>query len=568
MDELSFKSVDKEGFRRFMKKCCPMFRIPGRRAIRDDCARLFLERKDSLKTLFSTKGMGRISVTTDCWTNLRNQNFICVTAHFIGRNWQLHKKIIAFRQITSHKGEDVAGSVMEVLAEWDIRSVVCCTVDKASANDVAIRHMREHLELWGGNIISGRYLHMRCVAHIINLIVQDGLEEIGISIRRVREACKWIIASPSRTQTFRRAADNMLLTCKHELSLDMPTRWNATYIMLEHAEPYEAAFRVYEGMLPGFVADLNKLSHGGVTVGPPGPADWIKVRWMMEYLKKFYDLTCLVSGTSYVTSHLFFKEMCDLFNFIDDIGENADDEIRSMAARMKLKVAKYWSEEFEENARMNKFLYIAAILDPRQKMKHVEKCLKHIYGQLRASQLTGVLRTLLSEMVDVYKGLQKRQKVTNDQKRRAGRGSLSSIRSDSDDEDDHSEISELSLYLSEGTFKERKSTVGEDGSEMDIVDKFDVLKWWSSYGIAYPILSEMAKDMFGIPISTVASESAFSLGGRIMDEFRTSLHPTMLEALVCASDWLRDGESVVMDEEDVPIEEQEKEYQRGKLIIS
>ncbi|CAN1153684.1 Putative AC9 transposase [Linum perenne] len=195
----------------------------------------------------------------------------------------------------------------------------------------------------------------------------------------------------------------MLLTCKHELSLDMPTRWNATYIMLEHAEPYEAAFRVYAGMLPGFVADLNKLSHGGVIVGPPGPADWIKVRWMMEYLKKFYDLTCLVSGTSYVTSHLFFKEMCDLCNFIGDIGENADDDIRSMAARMKLKVAKYWSEEFEENAKMNKFLYIAAILDPRQKMKHVEKGLKHIYGPLRDSQLTGVLRTLLSKMVDAYK---------------------------------------------------------------------------------------------------------------------------------------------------------------------
>ncbi|CAN1128479.1 Putative AC9 transposase [Linum perenne] len=186
MDELSFKSVDKEGFRRFMKKCCPMFRIQGRRAIRDDCARLFLERNDSLKTLFSTKGMGRISITTNCLTNLRNHNFICVTAHFIGRNWQLHKKIIAFRKITSHKGEDVAGSVMEVLVEWDIISLVCYTVDNASANDVAICHMREHLRLWGGKIISGRYLHMRYVAHIINLIVQDGLEEIGISIRMVR----------------------------------------------------------------------------------------------------------------------------------------------------------------------------------------------------------------------------------------------------------------------------------------------------------------------------------------------------------------------------------------------
>ncbi|CAN1725544.1 Putative AC9 transposase [Linum perenne] len=78
----------------------------------------------------------------------------------------------------------------------------------------------------------------------------------------------------------------------------------------------------------------------------------------------------------------------------------------------------------------------------------------------------------------------------------------------------------------------------------------------------------MAKDMFGIPISTVASEFAFSLGGRIMDDFRTSLHPTMLEAPVCASDWLWDEEIVVMDEEDVLIEEQEKEYQRGNLRIS
>ncbi|CAN1340483.1 Zinc finger BED domain-containing protein RICESLEEPER 2 [Linum perenne] len=390
----------------------------------------------------------------------------------------------------------------------------------------------------GGNTLGGRYLHVRCVAHIINLIVQDGLEEIGISVRRVREACKWIRGSSARTETFKRAAANMLLTCKQELQVDMPTRWNATYTMLEHAEPYENAFRCYESMVPSFVTDLNKVLHAGVVVGPPGPNDWIKVRWMMEYLKKFYDLTCLVSGTSYVTSHLFFKEMCDLFDFITDIGENEDEDIQGMAVRMKAKVGKYWSEEFETNVRMNKFLYIAAILDPRQKMKHVEKCLKHIYGAQRASELVGELRSILTKMVDAYKaraypprpprseggasegssatGAGKR-KATNELKRRSGRGS-----------------------------------------------KFDVLKWWSSYGIAYPILSEIAKDVLAIPISTVASESAFSLGGRIMNEFRTSLTPSMLEALVCAADWLRSGESAPIDEEDASEEEQEMEYLKGK----
>jgi hypothetical protein len=39
-------------------------------------------------------------------------------------------------------------------------------------------------------------------------------------------------------------------------------------------------------------------------------------------------------------------------------------------------------------------------------------------------------------------------------------------------------------------------------------------------------------------MSTVASESAFSVGGRVLDPFRTRLDPTMVEALVCTKDWI------------------------------
>ncbi|KAL6219553.1 hypothetical protein ACLB2K_007312 [Fragaria x ananassa] len=57
--------------------------------------------------------------------------------------------------------------------------------------------------------------------------------------------------------------------------------------------------------------------------------------------------------------------------------------------------------------------------------------------------------------------------------------------------------------------------------------------------VRYLILSKIAKDVFVVPVSTVASESAFSLEKRVVDPFRASLTPNMVEGLVCLSDWLR-----------------------------
>lgn len=52
-------------------------------------------------------------------------------------------------------------------------------------------------------------------------------------------------------------------------------------------------------------------------------------------------------------------------------------------------------------------------------------------------------------------------------------------------------------------------------------------------------MSCLARNVLAIQITSVASESAFSIGGRVLDDFRTSLTPFMVEAIVCTQDWLR-----------------------------
>ena len=68
--------------------------------------------------------------------------------------------------------------------------------------------------------------------------------------------------------------------------------------------------------------------------------------------------------------------------------------------------------------------------------------------------------------------------------------------------------------------------------------EFLPLTYLSFQKYRYPELAKLAMDILCVPISTVASESAFSLGGRILNEYRSFMASEIVEALVCSRDWL------------------------------
>lgn len=54
---------------------------------------------------------------------------------------------------------------------------------------------------------------------------------------------------------------------------------------------------------------------------------------------------------------------------------------------------------------------------------------------------------------------------------------------------------------------------------MKMSETFDILVWWTHNAMEYPIISFIAKDILATPVSTVASESSFSTGGRVIKTF-------------------------------------------------
>ncbi|CAL5432020.1 unnamed protein product [Camellia sinensis] len=68
---------------------------------------------------------------------------------------------------------------------------------------------------------------------------------------------------------------------------------------------------------------------------------------------------------------------------------------------------------------------------------------------------------------------------------------------------------------------------------MERDEKFDILGLWKANSSKYHMLFQLARDVLAMPVSTVASESAFSMGGCILDLVRSSLSPTMVELCGC-----------------------------------
>ncbi|XP_058190311.1 zinc finger BED domain-containing protein RICESLEEPER 1-like [Rhododendron vialii] len=255
-------------------------------------------------------------------------------------------------------------------------------VDNATSNDVMVRLLKSWLKEKSLLCSKGALFHVRCSAHILNLIVQDGLQVIVSLISKIRDSVRYLKRSPSGKQKFDLAVSQLKLNGLKKVPMDVPTRWNSTYEMLEAALPLRDAFARLD------LIDKN-YDHN------PSDEEWEIATIICECLEVFFKATCHFSGTCFPTSNVFFPEICKIQMQLNEWETSEYDFLRLMAKPMSQKFAKYWDESCLA-------LAISVVLDPRCKMAVVEFYYEQIYGPCESTSYIDRVHTIFSKLFDEY----------------------------------------------------------------------------------------------------------------------------------------------------------------------
>lgn len=525
--EYQLHIVEHPAFIAFVQSLQPQFEMIGFNALEQEVLAIYQKEKRTLMQIFGAIP-GRISLTVGLWTTNQSLGYVCLSGQFIDSEWRLHKRMLNFVKVSSpHSENALSEAIGTSLSDWNLKTrLFTITLDNnCSSHDIYSANLRDHLSNKNTLMLKGQLFVVRCYAHILNVVALDVLASIHGIIYNIRESIKYVKASPAREERF----DEILLQLEimpatSNLSLDVLTQWNTTYQMLVSALEFKQAFISLES------SDDNYNE-------APSLDDWRKVEIVCIYLKLFFDSATSIMSTVDPTANLFFHEAWKIQLELTNALASEDIMVSSIAKEIHEKFDKYWKD-------CSLVLAIAVIMDPRFKMKLVEFSFTKIYGEATAAGYIKIVNDSIHELFleyvaqplaltpayvehgegDVSNGAQDGPPTV----RLAMEDGLSDFdKYLSEISTNHSTMSELDQYLEE--------------SLVPRIPEFDILNWWKLNALKYPMLSMMARDVLAIPMFMVTAGSVFSQGNvtRVLDDYRSSLHPETVEALFCLKDWLQ-----------------------------
>ncbi|XP_020251906.1 zinc finger BED domain-containing protein RICESLEEPER 1-like [Asparagus officinalis] len=533
LHEYPLSIVHHAGFRTFVRNLQPQFNLLSHETIKDDCMKIYDNLRLNLYEVLD-KLPCRVSLTADTWRSgvSEEEEYLCLTCHYVDNDWKLQKKTINFLHFDAPStGEEISKAIIEKLYEWKLtKKVATMILDSCNHTEEVTGEMLKFLRPKASLLLNGDLFHVHGYAHVLNLVVQDGLEVVCEVVDRVRDAIKHVKSSQESIRRFQKLA-RLVQAPQKPLILDVKGNWSSTYSMLATACGFEYAFERLAESDKEF-ADLLSSK------------DMDDVKAVCECMDVFYSAIEKFSGSRVPTANLFFNDACGIRLLLKDWSVNPLSVVATMASEMLDKFEQYWDVT-------GKVMAIASILDPRYKMKSIEYFFKLIYdGEYEAKTKIENIRKNLTSLYNEY--LVRSAYTSNNQnllcydegssdRTNAAGFSISSFKTSSritlsdtqrgldqylqQTSSSHSIKSDLDMYLEEPVHPSKEG----------LSDSFNVLAWWKFNEAKYPILSLVARDILAIPIS-----AQLNVEGRSLNQYLSSMDAMTVQGLLCAQGWLRD----------------------------
>ncbi|XP_078514398.1 zinc finger BED domain-containing protein 6-like [Lissotriton helveticus] len=568
LDLLPFSFVEAVGFLELVATLCPKWNVPSRYYFaRVAVPALHHDVLELIGKALQQSVVHCIHLTTDMWSSCDATDFMCITAHWISfagvkdkltsglrdvagifNDTRRHATIAMFGMDKSHTAENILSDFNDKVFEWlKPRGLKIGFVSTDNGSNV-VKAMRE-----------GHYIRVPCLAHCINLVVQDFLKNEA-KVSNIMAICRRICTHFNHSFKGRKLL--RVIQQEHRLPVkaliqEVPTRWNSTYFMLE---------RLFEQYIP-LNAYVMSRRLGDPTVNLKALTiemwQWDLIKCITEMLQPFEVFTRAVSredctmGQAIPLLYMLeqqVKEVCETYE-----GDEQKVDAYTLAKGLVNRLC--------ENVRLNNIVsgehYITAtILDPRYKLfvssnevipfsdEDVDKYKTSIAAEANELETE---RLLLKGLPLPAQASPSTPDASSSQRESSASAfqqaptvpKAAPTRSDSADPTK----SITAFFLQKGMGKSVAVAKGKEDQQSrapmniermvqayldDTTEVFmeqSPLVYWYERRRQWPVLSRLAIKYLACPVASVSSERVFSAAGAIVTSKRTSLSPKSVERL-------------------------------------
>jgi hypothetical protein len=245
-ESVPLRSVESDKFRAIFSTMNDEVRIYSRRDLGRRINNASKNARRSIISMFE-EFEGEVALTTDGWTSGGQDGFMGITVHWISPEWKFCSMTLDMVEAPhTHSGVNLQDLLLKVLKRFKLdKRVISITTDNAENMTLTCKLLSAKL---GGD----EFFHIRCAAHIINLVATSAFDLIKPRLEKLRGVITFLNSSTKATMEYRRSASTdteyikgldqidivytpSTIGSKRKVPLDVKTRWSSTYHMLDKA---------------------------------------------------------------------------------------------------------------------------------------------------------------------------------------------------------------------------------------------------------------------------------------------------------------------------------------------